>query len=202
MLNVDFTSCVLGMDLACLCVCGLSSKEIAGTHTHTHMPQRSPPHRRAFPMSCYTDVFPGQEPPSTHSFPYKSCPAFPVFVCLFVLIPTVSYHGFHEATITTSTITFFEIRYRRGEGGEGEKRGGLDWSSRRSGCSSARASNTLIHGPHGRAVFSMSTSLGGVGLLLVFPEISKVTIRVRERKEDTEGERREEKRVCAIKSGR
>lgn len=172
------------------------AKKLLG-HTHA---STIPSHRRAFPMSCYTDVFPGQEPPSTHSFPYKSCPAFPVFVCLFVLIPTVSYHGFHEATITTSTITFFKIRYRRGEGGEGREKRGLGLVKSSVGFLSPGLNHTPHTRPHGRAVFSMSMSLGGVGLLLVFSEISKVTVRMWERKE--ERGRGSERREYVRSSGR
>lgn len=53
-----------------------------------HVPRHLPITDAPFPMSCYTDVFPGQQPPSTHSFPYKSCLLF-CFLFLFVLIPTV-----------------------------------------------------------------------------------------------------------------
>lgn len=46
--------------------------------------------------------------------------------------------------------------------------------------------------PHGRAIFPMSTSLGGVGLLLVFPEISRVIVRVWESKVEDRQIQREE----------
>lgn len=127
-----------------MCVCGLSSKEIAGTHTH--MPRRTPPppHRRAFPMSCYTDVFPGQEPPSTHSFPTSHVLlSLFLFVCFdshCLLLSRLSRGNDHD-----QHNHLFEIRYRR-ERWRRRERGGLDWSSRRPG-SSARASTIPIYAP-------------------------------------------------------
>lgn len=72
-----------------MCVYVVSEATILLGHVPRHFPTTDAP----FLMSCYTDVFPGQEPPSTHSFPYKSCLIF-CFLFLFVLIPTVCFTAF------------------------------------------------------------------------------------------------------------
>lgn len=92
---------VMGLGLwMCVCVCVWSLKQRYCRDTHTHMPRQFPHHRRAF-FLCLVSLtsFRDKNPPPLILFPYKSC--------LFsVCFDSHCYHGFYEATVTTSTITF------------------------------------------------------------------------------------------------
>lgn len=156
-----------------------------------HVPRHFPTTDAPFLMSCYTDVFPGQEPPSTHSFPYKSCL---IFCLLFVvLIPTVCFTAFTRQRSRPAQSPF-DIRSMSRREMERRRREKRAWTGQVVGRVAEPGPQPHTYGPHGSAIFSMSTSTGGVGLLLVFLEISRVTASLWERKEDR---RKREKIVCA-----
>lgn len=104
-----------------------------------------------------------KNPPSTHYFSLLVMSAFHFSVHL-------------DSRCLLRLLRGYDYDQHNHRGGEIE---GLDWSSRRSGFP-AWASSQSRHSRKGR-FFPMSTSLRGVGLLLVFPEISKVIASMREK---------------------
>ena len=179
-LVVDSPCWVWSWKLACACV--ISEATILLVHTRASTMLRP---WRAFPMSCFADVFPGQEPPPLHSF--FSLPVMSVF-CFPFVFDSHCYHGFYEATIMTSTITF-EIGCRRRRG------------RRETGLGLVKSSvgffdpglTTHMALMEGVCFFPYVNVTRRSWFFECFPEISRVTIRVGARRKV-----KEKDLVCAV----
>lgn len=157
----------------------------------------SPPPTRLFLCLVTLTSFRDKNPPPLILF-LTSHVCFSVFCCLFICFDSHLFFTAFTRQRSRPAQSPFDIRSMSRRKMERRRREKRAWTGQVVGRVAEPGLQPHTYGPHGRAIFSMSMSTGGVGLLLVFLEISRVTASLWE----TRGDRRKNEDSMCSRSGR